>query len=203
VGSKPPPRRGTRSGGAQSSSPRLLSSRRPFWLLAGLGFRTSETSPNSSMPRKNHQQLTFSLEGRPARHSRSRVSEEDWLMRVATWRSSFVALSTEHGPAGWSGRTSPVSCRRTKDGILEPSWGRWKSSGMGGPIERWTLSTSSWPSDGSASSLLDILEAGLLPARYFLSAQACRGILRRAEKRGRKLPDLLGRALQEAAGETT
>jgi hypothetical protein len=39
-----------------------------------------------------------------------------------------------------------------------------------------------------ASSLSDILETGDVPRRYFLSATACRGILRRAEKRGRELP---------------
>jgi hypothetical protein len=42
------------------------------------------------------------------------------------------------------------------------------------------------------------LETGELPQRYFLSATACQGILRRAEKRGKKLPDALYLALQAA-----
>ena len=35
------------------------------------------------------------------------------------------------------------------------------------------------------------------PERYYLSARACQGILTRASKRGKKLPDLLQTALLE------
>jgi hypothetical protein len=38
-----------------------------------------------------------------------------------------------------------------------------------------------------------------VPQKYFLSAKACQGILRRAEKRGKKLPEVLERALREQA----
>ena len=48
-------------------------------------------------------------------------------------------------------------------------------------------------------SLAAVLEAGPVPTRYFLSAKACAGILRRAEKRGRKLPEPLHQALILAA----
>ncbi|STH33029.1 putative DNA methyltransferase [Escherichia coli] len=37
------------------------------------------------------------------------------------------------------------------------------------------------------------------PQRYFLSSKACAGILRRAEARGRKLPDILQTSLSELA----
>jgi hypothetical protein len=40
------------------------------------------------------------------------------------------------------------------------------------------------------------LETGELPQRFFLSATACKGILRRAEKRGKQLPPALFQALQ-------
>jgi predicted nucleic acid-binding protein len=50
--------------------------------------------------------------------------------------------------------------------------------------------------------LSDILETGGVPRRYFLSAKACAGILRRAAKRGKKLPDLLAAALASVAGAT-
>jgi hypothetical protein len=50
--------------------------------------------------------------------------------------------------------------------------------------------------------LSDILETGDVPQRYFLSATACKGILRRAAKRGKELPEPLMRAL-EAATKTT
>ncbi|WP_440588419.1 hypothetical protein [Bordetella genomosp. 11] len=40
-----------------------------------------------------------------------------------------------------------------------------------------------------------------IPPKYFLSAQACSGILLRAARRGKKLPALLDLALkQQAAG---
>ena len=36
--------------------------------------------------------------------------------------------------------------------------------------------------------------------KYFLSARAARGILRRAERRGKELPEMLHRALLQVAG---
>ena len=70
---------------------------------------------------------------------------------------------------------------------------------MGSPIESLTLSTSEFPSDGVASSLSDVLETGDLPQRFYLSPTACAGILRRAEGRGKDLPERLQRALRQAA----
>jgi hypothetical protein len=51
--------------------------------------------------------------------------------------------------------------------------------------------------------LSDVLETGALPQRFFLSATACQGILRRAEKRGKKLPEQLERALVAASERKT
>lgn len=53
------------------------------------------------------------------------------------------------------------------------------------------------PSD--TNSLSDVLEQGQVPTKFFLSQKACRGILRRAEKRGRELPPALRQALTQAA----
>ena len=66
-------------------------------------------------------------------------------------------------------------------------------------MEQLTLNISEWPKDAAVCSLSDIVETGVLPQRYYLSQKACAGILRRAEKRGRQLPELLRRALQQAA----
>ena len=54
------------------------------------------------------------------------------------------------------------------------------------------------PSVAVESSLSQILEANAHP-KYFLSAKACRGILRRAETRGKKLPEALKAALERQA----
>jgi hypothetical protein len=55
-------------------------------------------------------------------------------------------------------------------------------------------------------SLSQVLESGPVHQRYFLSEKACSGILRRAEKRGKQLPEALRDALQavvESASRTT
>ena len=83
-----------------------------------------------------------------------------------------------------------------KGGILLPSSGRWGNSGMGGPTECLTLDTLESPSVVVESSLSDILVTGDVPQRYYLSATACRGILRRAKARGKKLPERLEKALE-------
>src|SRR5262245_33531208 len=145
-------------------------------------------------------QLSFLWEELPANPSPSPVSEEAWTTTVASWPSNFADLLNAHAPDGWSGRTSPASCQKTEDGILVPSSGRWSNSGMGSPIECSTLKTLEFHSGAVASSLSDILEIGDVPQRFYLSATACRGILRRAERRGKQLPTMLRRALEEVAG---
>jgi hypothetical protein len=56
-----------------------------------------------------------------------------------------------------------------------------------------------WPKDAAVCSLSDTLETGAVPPRFFLSATACKGILRRAEKRGKELPEQLKKALEQVA----
>ena len=59
------------------------------------------------------------------------------------------------------------------------------------------------PKDENASHLSQILEASPHP-KYSLSAKACLGILNRAEKRGKVLPEILKTALtQQAQRELT
>jgi hypothetical protein len=82
---------------------------------------------------------------------------------------------------------------------------------MGSPTECWTLNTCEWgdgpePSrsaggecSSSVASLSEVLETGPLPPRFSLSAKACSGILRRAERRGKALPPMLKAALEAVA----
>jgi hypothetical protein len=64
----------------------------------------------------------------------------------------------------------------------------------------WTLSTSESPSAAAASSLSDVLETpGPHLRRYCLSPKAAGGILRRARRRERELPDGLREAMDELA----
>lgn len=143
------------------------------------------------------QMSIFCVEELPVNHSVSPDSEKDWMTHVATSCLPLAPLLQSIAPNGWYGRTSPASCRVIEDGILEPSSGCWANSGMGSPTEFWTLSTLEWPSDADVCSLSDVLETGEVPRRFFLSATACRGILRRAEARGKKLPAPLQAALAQ------
>ena len=157
------------------------------------------------------QQLTFLSGEHPANRFPLPDLEKDWQTRVATSCLPSAPLLQSIGPAGWFGRTSPVSCHQTADGTLAPSSGSWQNSGMGSPTAFLTLSTSEWnhtlaPSlkDDGVCSLSDILEdSGSVPQRYFLSARACAGILRRAEKRGKVLPPALLAALKAVAKADT
>lgn len=62
------------------------------------------------------------------------------------------------------------------------------------------LSFGECPSVENASHLSQILEASPHP-KYSLSAKACLGIVRRAERRGKELPPLLKTALLNQAGQ--
>ena len=148
----------------------------------------------------------FSSEAPRASPSRSRGFERDLLTRVETSASPSLQSLTSIVPSGFSGRMCPASCRVTEDGILVPSSGDWGSSGMGGVtgfsmrnMSEWTALSEQCPSGGGVCSLSDILETGDVPRRYYLSAKACRGILRRAAKRGKELPSQLRRALEQVA----
>ena len=66
-----------------------------------------------------------------------------------------------------------------------------------GPLS--TRNGSEWRSGAVACSLSSILETGPVDPRYFLSPKACAGILRRAEKRGKELPEPLRLALLAVA----
>jgi hypothetical protein len=63
----------------------------------------------------------------------------------------------------------------------------------------WTLNTSESPNDEGAcsSSLALILQPPTdVQTRYYLSPKACEGILRRANRRGKVLPERLQKALE-------
>lgn len=153
------------------------------------------------------QMSMFFAEAPRASPSALRGCDRDWLTLGGTSCSPLALLQAGIGPAGWSGRTSPASCHPTEAGTLAPSSGCWANSGMGSPTAFLTLSTSEHaashtlsPSADAVCSLLDILETGDVPQRFYLTATACLGILRRAEKRGKELPMRLRAALQAVAG---
>lgn len=63
-----------------------------------------------------------------------------------------------------------------------------------------TLNIGECPNAAAESSLSQILQPVTdVPEKYYLSARACLGILRRAKKRGKELPEELKAALERQA----
>src|SRR5476649_1434098 len=131
---------------------------------------------------------------------------------------TMFAPASESPPASSSGRTSPASSATKgtpSDAFLARLLGKTASCSLQGrngrtlvvcidPKEQsrggsWTPNISAWPNDAVVCSLSQVLETGSIPPRYFLSAKACAGILRRAEVRGRTLPEQLLSALRSSA----
>ena len=153
------------------------------------------------------EQLTFWWEEPHASPSALPDCGKDLKTHAGT--SCLPTLQSLHvcGLDGLSGKTSPVSCHQTEDLILVPSSGGWCSWGMGSRTGFSTLNGAEHTgipvpsrSAGDVSSLSDVLETQPLPQRYCLSSKACLGILKRAERRGKKLPQMLRDALEQAAG---
>ena len=135
-----------------------------------------------------------------ARISALRDAVRALMAHVRASGSSSIASSLRSLPPGSLSRTSLAFYPATEEPTLPSSFEDWRNSGMWGHGGSLTLNTSEWPSDGAGSScsLAEILEPEV-PPKYWLSPKACRGILRRAEKRGRELPEALAQALRERA----
>ena len=88
---------------------------------------------------------------------------------------------------------------RKKDGILPDA--SWETGGalLG---EYMMHSFGESPKDAVESRLSQILEENPLQ-KYCLSARACQGILSRAERRGKELPEILRKALENQSNGTT
>ena len=134
----------------------------------------------------------------PVRTSPSPESAQDSRAPAPVSSTSSCESQTSlFGPEGMSSlRTYPDSFHLSMAEISPSFSRRWPTSGFWtGPGECWTAVTSECHSEGGASSSLrDVLEDSVAP-KYFLSPRAAAGILRRAEKRGKKLPAQLHAAL--------
>lgn len=148
------------------------------------------------------QQQTSGQAGSPAKTSASRESEQDSQASDLASPSPSLTL--------WSSDDLGGSCWRTSLGSSAPTTGltsesfsaKWSNSGMAWRGELWTRDTSESPNDAVECSLSAVLEA-TAPARFSLSARAASGILRRASRRGKVLPQALEKALQEIGGLQT
>jgi hypothetical protein len=148
--------------------------------------------------------LTFSQAVSPAKTSALPESDEDSQATDRDSSSSSPESLSLFDPSGFSSRTFPASSPRTAVGTSESCLERWPTSGMAwhGGFST-AVSSECRSADGECSSsetsLADVLEPSVAE-RFYLSARAARGILRRAEKRGRELPPALAQALLNLAG---
>ena len=85
---------------------------------------------------------------------------------------------------------------RTHGGLNGPAPGQFWQTTTRWRGELWMPSTGAFPNVACASRLSSILQVGV-PEKYYLSRKACEGILRRASRRGKQLPELLKTALEQ------
>ncbi len=123
--------------------------------------------------------------------------------------SSFTGCCENCGHDGRSLRMSPDFYPAAAEQTSPSSSPGWTNSGSMQRGRYWTRSTSESRSAAAACSLSQVLEAEV-PSKFYLSARAAAGIIRRAALRGRTLPEPLGQVLRavaeqpdEAASRTT
>lgn len=107
-----------------------------------------------------------------------RTSELCWKSLPAWHNQTLQFLDLRRGGGGGAGNTQEQSPETD---------GAWLGDSL-------TLNIGESPSVANESLLSQILEVDV-PLKYFLSARACRGILTRASRCGKALPDLLKTAL--------
>ena len=145
---------------------------------------------------------TLSAEDSPAKTCQSPETEpaspeKDQDSSMTQHESQTLFSSQEDGS---SLRMYPDYFPATEDATLPSYSRRWPTSGFTtSPGECWTADTSECPSDGDGSSSLPAVLEVTVPSRFYLSPKAAAGILRRSERRARRLPPSLQVALQELA----
>ena len=156
------------------------------------------------------EQLTFWSEEHHVSLFRSQDCGKDSKTQEAISCLHFLQSLQVQDLDGSFGKMCLESCPVTEEKILLPSSRRWGNWGMGGLTGSWTLNGSEHTDTQEPSrnaegvcSLSDVLEISQVPQKYYLSHKACKGILRRAERRGKVLPPMLKAALEQASSQAT
>ena len=160
---------------------------------AGVIFQMEEP-----MTEPMQQPSMFSSEDSPARTTQWQDNATDWLGTVERSGGSSIASYLKDAPDGLSARMSLASSVAEAVKISQQSSSPSQNSGIASDGVSLTLNTSEWPRDAAVCSLSQVLEKEV-PLRFSLSAKACQGILRRADRRGKMLPPPLAHALKVVA----
>ena len=165
---------------------------------------------------------TCSSGGLPVRTSPLPENGWDLTVRAASSLSTLYDFALKLECGGYCGKMSPrhypaitvktspdlFPCSADGKSPCQVTVGGSPASSQTRPVisvcagEYLTLNTPEFPnfqgrsrSEGSVSSLSDILVVGNIPPRYYLTVKCAEGILRRAERRGKPLPPVLKEAL--------
>ena len=136
-------------------------------------------------------QSNFSWEDFHAKISQSQEEERDLQEKNQAYFLSLPGFQENLDQNGFSLKMLQ-DCSHLPMGEISQSysqkWPRWGMAFHGG---FWMLDSSEQPSEGVEYSLSDILEKTAVNKRYALSARAAKGMLKRAEARGKTIkPDL-------------
>ena len=153
------------------------------------------------------EELTCSLEAPHAKGLVLPEQEKDLKMTEATYVSHIYTFLNKCNPNGLFGKMYQVSLQPTKEMTSKSSSNKLMKSGIAVHGECWMLNmcehnNSLAPSlkEEGVCSLSDILEMnGKHLQKYYLSQKACSGILHRAERREKVLPEILKKALEQQA----
>ena len=175
------------------------------------------------------EKLTSSREERPARISVLPGSDWDSKVNEAFSLSTLYDCALNLESAGLCGKTSPLlypagtarilqdsslfsadgNCpSRTEVGVnaesspTHPDISAYRGEYLILNLPEWNNFRGRSRSEGSVSSLSDILVTGVIPPRYYLTVKCAVGILRRAARRGKELPPVLKEALIRQSGGT-
>ena len=141
------------------------------------------------------QESLFARDSESGKTSSGRSAAGEILQRVKNSLGQTFKKSSKRSSKLKNHTFMLLDLRQGAGNILGPCWEYdpvWLGS-LG------TLNTSECPKDVVESSLWQIL-LDTVPSRYWLSRKACRGMLRRADCRGKLLPELLEIALSMQGG---
>ena len=114
---------------------------------------------------------------------------------------------TEPTLDGQSGKMSQELCPQTMDEILGQSSTKWLKQGRVSKNKLcWTRNILESPKEDVGFSwplALILQQPSDVPTRYYLSAKACEGILRRANRRNKLLPERLQKAFEMVVESST
>lgn len=123
------------------------------------------------------------------------AGKQEGLAGASGLMFEYIRAVRELRPSWFVWENVPGAFSSERGGLTASSCPKWMRSGMVWHGECWMRSFSAWPKDASVCSLLEVLEP-CVARKYFLSAKACRGIISRADRRGKPLPKRLQDALE-------